>query len=54
MSKVLIGKTQSLLKTIKKTLPFIKNKQIKKELIYKSLLVINELKLNPEKEENDG
>jgi hypothetical protein len=47
MNKILIPKVQSLLKTIKKTLPQIRNRYLAKELLFKSLQVIEELK-NPE------
>jgi flagellar biosynthesis chaperone FliJ len=53
MNKLLIPKVQSLLKTIKKTLPQIRNRYLAKELLYKSLKVIEELKKQEYKEEEN-
>ena len=53
MDKIILSKIKSLLKTIKKTMPSIRNKYLAKELYYKALLVINELKNNPEEEKNE-
>jgi hypothetical protein len=58
MNKALIAKTQSLLKTIKKVLPQVRNKPLAKELMFKALQVIEELKNTKEnkdkKDENSG
>jgi hypothetical protein len=44
MNKALSGKVQSLLKTIKKVLPHVRNRFLAKELMLKTLDVIKELK----------
>lgn len=49
----LVAKTQALLKSVKKALPQIRNKQVAKELMYNALQVIEEIK-HSNKEEKDG
>jgi len=50
--KILIAKTQTLLKAIKKAMPQIRNKQVAKELMYNALQVIEEIK--KQKGEDNG